>query len=145
MKKASIALVMLAGTIVCVGCSSTPPKQVIYDDGKAKVTTGEQSLPADFPIAKYTDGKVELYINSNTGGQKVETAHISTKDAVSTASAFYKNWFTSNGWNVNNETNMGPQGTMLMAEKGSMGSQVMVMQDSTTGGTIIQITVNYKQ
>ncbi len=144
MKKASVALVILAGTLLCVGCSSTPTSQVVYDDGKATAKIGEQALPADFPVSSYSNGKVEAYISSKNGDQKVETATISTKDSISTVTAFYKGWFTSNGWTINNETNMGAQGAILMADKGALASQIMVSPDSTTGGTTIQLTISPK-
>lgn len=147
MKKASRGLVtmaMIAGALVCVGCSAGPKSEVVLDNGQGKVTIGEQSLPADFPVSKYENGKVEVYTKSDAGGQKTESATITTKDSASTVGAFYKNWLTSNGWHVSNETNMGAQGTFMNADKGTQAVQLVIVTDTSNGSTTVQIVISEK-
>ncbi len=147
MKKASqgiVTIAMIAGALVCVGCSSAPKNEVVLDNGQGKVAIGEQSLPADFPVSKYENGKVEVYTKSDAGGQKTESATITTKDSASTVGAFYKNWFTSNGWHVSNETNMGAQGTIMTAEKGTQAVQLVIGTDTSSGSTSVTIVISQK-
>lgn len=143
MKKASIVGIAILTGIACVGCGAPKTSEFSYDNGKGSVKISEdQPLPPGFALPKYTNSKVIVTTNTDQGA--AQSANMSTKDAPSTVAAFYKDFFTTNGWTIGTETNMGGQGTIIMAEKGDLSAQLVIATDTSSGETSIQVIVSKK-
>lgn len=119
------------------------------EDGHTTVnmsTGANAKYPGDFPFAQYPGSNVTMYIDTSAekAGQSAKTLTLETSDSPEKAEAYYKNWFNTNGWKVNMETNTAGM-CSIAAQQGEVIASIMCMPGTGGQKNSIQIMLSYNK
>jgi hypothetical protein len=144
----------LSMLLLC-SCSSSPHERPISasaaresvaaskesDKNKVDMTTGAAATyPADFPFAQYPGSKVAL--NIVTPAQFSTSVNLETTDSPNKAVAYYKDWFSKNGWKILQQSNTSGLAA-ISAQLGERQASIMSMPDTgSSGQNSIAITLS---
>ena len=132
-------------TLSSAGEGSAGTMEVKGPEGTVKLGSGAEKSPAWVPV--YPGASPQNTFSANQAGQESGSYTFTTGDSAEKVTSYYSGALKSGGFSVSATTtdNQGKPGGMLTGEDKATSRAVMVMLDTESDGTHVNVTYSAKQ